>query len=105
MRGLIHRRRDQYRKFPLYSIFLAALGVLPLLTCSPCLAWVGRSNAEMRSAGNGPTGLPVETLLEKPVGTLAREMLLQNHLDSAGTPGEEGQEEDGQATGNPKNAG
>ncbi|MCX8072893.1 MAG: hypothetical protein N3C12_10635 [Candidatus Binatia bacterium] len=35
----------------------------------------------MREVGEDPRGLPVEVFVQKPLGLLAREMLLESHLD------------------------
>ncbi len=47
----------------------------------PVCAQVSASNRGMRAVGDDPRGLPVETFVQKPLGLLAREMLLQSHLD------------------------
>lgn len=40
------------------------------------------SNAEMRSVGDAPVGIPVHEFIDKSVWVLAHEMLLQPHLDT-----------------------
>lgn len=43
------------------------------------------SNRDMRSAGRDPRGLRAEVFLQKPLPLLAREMLLESHLDDNAT--------------------
>ena len=45
------------------------------------IAWGFPSNAEMRDVGDAPVGISVKEFIDKSVVTLAREMLLQQHLD------------------------
>jgi len=40
------------------------------------------SNAEMRGVGDAQVGIPVQEFFDKSVAALAREMLLQPHLDT-----------------------
>ena len=46
------------------------------------IAWGFPSNAEMRDVGDAPVGISVKEFVDKSVVTLAREMLLQQHLDA-----------------------
>jgi hypothetical protein len=80
MRGMLFRRRRRSLNRP---ILVAALAVLlSLIARLPCAdAQVASSNAQMRAVGNAPRGLPIEAFLEKSISTLAREMLLEGHLD------------------------
>ncbi len=58
-----------------------ALPFVCLLSLTGALAQTSLSNQAMRSVGDDPRGLPVEVFVQKPLPLLAREMLLQNHLD------------------------
>ena len=49
---------------------------------TPRSAWAFPSNAEMRAVGSAPVGIAVQEFIDKPVSVLAREMLLQKHLDA-----------------------
>ena len=49
---------------------------------APRSAWGFPSNAEMRDVGDAPVGISVKEFIDKSVLTLAREMLLQPHLDT-----------------------
>ncbi|GBD27887.1 hypothetical protein HRbin30_03244 [bacterium HR30] len=44
-------------------------------------AQVAKSNRDMREVGDDSRGLPAEVFVQKPLRLLAREMLLENHLD------------------------
>lgn len=45
-------------------------------------SWGFPTNADMRSCGDESVGLPARVFAEKSIPTLAREMLLQRHLET-----------------------
>lgn len=58
----------------------SALALWCQATCRT--AWGFPSNEEMRDVGDAPAGISVKEFIDKSVVTLAREMLLQQHLDA-----------------------
>ena len=68
------------RRYQLIAVCISATAMVSAITTRPAYAFP--TNAEMRDVGGDPSGLPVDTLLHKAFGALAREMLLQRHLDT-----------------------
>ena len=73
----VSRPRRPYR---VIAVCISAIAVLSVITTRPAYSFP--TNAEMRDVGGDPSGLPIDILLHKALGALAREMLLQHHLDS-----------------------
>lgn len=62
-------------------MFAVVVAGAVLCFCVAAQAQSSLSNRAMRSVGDDPRGLPIETFVQKPLPLLAREMLLESHLD------------------------
>lgn len=80
MRGLFSRRCRRIKALS-SAPAIALLLTTGLATPPAAHSQVGHTNAEMREVGGDPRGLPVQTFLEKSIGSLAREYLLENNLE------------------------
>lgn len=77
-----HRLPRERKHLSTLSLAILTAGALALWwLATPRSAWAFPSNAEMRAVGSAPVGIPVQKFINKPVLALAREMLLQQHLD------------------------
>ena len=81
------RQQKPPKRFTFSVIIIAAIGSGCVI--APQRAPGFPTNADMRSVGGESVGFPIHTFFEKPIPALAREMLLQRHLDGVtpGTPG------------------
>lgn len=72
-----------FRRLPRLGCWqlLRASALMLLLLPLTAVAQVAKSNRDMREVGDDARGLPAEVFVQKPLGLLAREMLLENHLD------------------------
>ena len=78
-----HRLPRERKHLSTLSLAILTAGTLALWwQATPRSAWAFPSNAEMRTVGSAPVGIPVQEFIDKPVSALAREMLLQQHLDA-----------------------
>lgn len=78
-------RVDRAAASRLFQHLAARTRGVVFLVCLLCTNAVGAqtslSNQAMRTTGDDPRGLPIETFVQKPLPVLAREMLLESHLD------------------------
>ncbi|GIW43353.1 MAG: hypothetical protein KatS3mg077_0635 [Candidatus Binatia bacterium] len=61
--------------------FLSVLCLVSVLVSPSAFAQLAKTNRDMREVGDDPRGLPAEVFAQKPLAILAREMLLESHLD------------------------
>src|ERR1700687_2691798 len=82
-RRQVHRSPRERNHLSTLNLAILTAGTLVLSwQATPRSAWAFPSNAEMRSVGGAPVGIPVQEFFNKSVAALAREMLLQQHLDA-----------------------
>lgn len=78
---MVVRRQGLLGALSLRFVTAAVTSIAVSFAAAAVYAQSALSNQAMRSVGDAPQGLPIETFAEKPLPLLAREMLLKSHLD------------------------